>query len=90
MQYKGFHIKIESQKVQRETQNSRLIDCDGFLIEIFDNPDETVAVDLFTVAVGYELLENSISEAEQFVKDYINSEKKELCRLLDEYHSFEE
>ena len=29
---------------------------------------------------------NDWEEAEQFIKDYINIEERELCRLLDEYH----
>ena len=48
-------------------------------VEIFTQ-DSDIPVNVFNTAVGYELLENSIYEAEQLVKDYIDVEEKELRR----------
>ena len=47
------------------------------------------AVDIIYVAVGYELLENYIHEAEQLAKDYIDSEKLELREMMEEYRGDE-
>ncbi len=59
------------------------------MIKICDSQNEDVIIDMFTAAVGYELLKNSLSEAEQFAKDYVSTEEKELRKLMDEYHSYE-
>ena len=45
--------------------------------------DSETPVYVFNAAVGYELLENSIDEAEQLAKDYIDVEEKKLCRIDD-------
>lgn len=42
-------------------------------------------VDEFTAAAGFEILNNSAENAEQFAKDVIDSEEKEHLRLLEEY-----
>ena len=47
------------------------------------------AVDIIYAAVGYELLENDIHEAEQLAKDYIDSEKLELREMMEEYRGDE-
>ncbi|MDE5565203.1 MAG: hypothetical protein K2I93_08595 [Oscillospiraceae bacterium] len=60
------------------------------MIHIFDNSDKYIMIDVFTAAVGYELLNNILAGAEQLAKDYINMEEKELCRLSDEYHRYAE
>lgn len=90
MQYKGFYIKIKPETVQRTDKCGKQIDCDGFMVKIFDSSDESVMIDMFTAAVGYELLNYSLLEAEQLAKDYINIEEKELRRLTDEYHRYAE
>lgn len=46
-------------------------------------------IDIFSIAVGYEILANEIHEAEQLVKDYIECEEKEYCRMMEEYYSNE-
>lgn len=77
MIYKGFEIRITSAKIPRQDRNGQSIECDGFIIEIFDMETDT-PVDVFNAAVDYELLSNSIDEAEQLAKDYIDTEKKSL------------
>lgn len=66
-----------SAKIPRQDRNGQTIECDGFIVEIFDTETDT-PVDVFNTAVDYELLSNSIDEAEQIAKDYIDTEKKEL------------
>ena len=56
-----------------------------YQIEIFSNQSEEVTVDVFTAAVGFEILKNSVCDAEQFAMDVIESEEKEYLRLIDEY-----
>lgn len=58
-------------------------------IEVFDSDAEKVKIDTFSIAVGYEIIENDIQEAEQLVKDYIECEEKEYCRMMEEYYSNE-
>ncbi len=82
MNYKGFEIRIRDAKVPRRDRQGNTIECDGFIVEIFTQ-DSDIPVNVFNAAVGYELLENSIYEAEQLAKDYIDVEEKKLCRIDD-------
>ena len=36
MTYKGFDIRITSAKISRQGRNGQTVECDGFIIEIFD------------------------------------------------------
>ena len=90
MRYKGFYIQIIPKEIIRVMPSRESVFRAGFLIQIFDSIDRTTVIDCFTVAEGFEILKNDPTEAEQFTKDYINTEEKELCRLLDEYHRPEE
>lgn len=77
MNYKNFEIRLTEAKIPRQDRQGNTIECDGFIIEIFTK-DSDIPVNVFNAAVGYELLENSINEAEQIAKDYIDVEEKEL------------
>lgn len=77
MSYKNFEIRLTEVKIPRQDRQGRTIECDGFIIEIF-NQDSDVPVNVFNAAVGYELLENSFDEAEQLAKDYIDVEEKKF------------
>ncbi len=46
---------------------------------------ENIPVNLFTAAVGFEILTNSITDAEHFAKDVIDSEEKEYLKMLEKY-----
>lgn len=59
--------------------------CDGFQIEIFSDKSEKVTVDVFTAAVGFEILNNTVEDSEEFAKEVIESEEKEYLRLIKEY-----
>lgn len=86
MLYHGFYVKITSlEKIQREKKDRGITLCDGFQIEIFSDSAEEIPVDIFTAAVGFEILNHSVQEAEQFAKDVIESEEKAYLRLLEEY-----
>lgn len=82
MNYKNFEIRLTEAKIPRRDRQGRTIECDGFIIEIFTQ-DSEVPLDVFNAAVGYELLENSLAEAEQLAKDYIDVEEKDLRRIED-------
>lgn len=87
MKYKGFWVKITPDKnLPREDKNGRIIACDGFTIEVFSDESEKVEIDVFSAAIDFELLNNSFEEAIQFAKDYIDSEEKEYCRMIEEYN----
>ncbi len=77
MNYKNFEIRLTEAKIPRQDRQGRTIECDGFIVEIFTQ-DSEVPVNVFNAAVGYELLENSIDEAEQLAKDYIDVEEKKF------------
>ena len=77
MNYKNFEIRLAEAKIPRQDRQGRTVECDGFIVEIFTH-DSDIPVNVFNAAVGYELLENSIEEAEQLAKDYIDVEEKEL------------
>lgn len=86
MKYKGFFVKITPDKnLSREDKNGEIVACEGFTIEVFSDESEKVAIDVFSAAVDFELLQNSFEEAVQFAKDYIDSEEKEYQRMLDEF-----
>ena len=84
MKYKGFYVKISPDtELHREDKDGNDIRCKGFTIEVFADESEKLKIDVFSVAVDFELLEDSISEAEQFAKDYIDCEEKEYKRIMD-------
>lgn len=80
MRYKGFYIKISpDSNIRRVDKKGRDILCEGFLIQVFADETERVEIDNFSAAVGFEILENSLAEAVQFAKDYVECEEK-LCK----------
>ena len=86
MKYKGFFVKITPDNtLLREDKNGKIIACDGFRIEVFSDESEKIAIDIFSAAVDFELLNNSLDEVEQFIKDYIDCEEKEYQRMIDEF-----
>lgn len=86
MLYHGFYAKITPlNHIQREKKDGSIALCDGFQIKIFSDSSEEIPVDVFTAAVGFELLHYSVEDAEQFAKDVIDSEEKEYLRMLEEY-----
>lgn len=46
------------------------------MIRIFAYKNEQDEIDNFTAAVGFEILEDSLAEAEQLAKDFIDCEGK--------------
>ena len=88
MKYKGFYIRIVPDKeIKRVDKKGRDVLCEGFMIQVFDDETEQVEIDNFSAAVGFEILENSLAEAEQFAKDYVQCEGKEYQRMSDEFNS---
>ena len=86
MKYKGFFVKITPDtNLLRENKSGEIVACDGFTIEVFSDESEKVEIDVFSAAIDFELINNSFEEAIQFAKDYIDSEEKEYCRMIDEY-----
>ena len=82
-------MKITPSRPFRVNRDGLSVPCDGFMIEIYDSKEKKNAVDIIYAAVGYELLEKDIHEAEQLAKDYIDSEKLELREMMEEYHGDE-
>ena len=84
MKYKGFFVKITPDNyLPRENENCEIVACEGFRIEVFADESEKVEIDIFSAAVDFELMKNSINDAEQFAKDYIDCEEKEYQRMLE-------
>ena len=67
----------------RENEDGEIVACEGFRIEVFSDESENVEIDIFSAAVDFELMKNSIDEVEQFTKDYIDCEEKEYQRMMD-------
>ena len=87
MKYKGFYVKITPDTdLHREDKDGNDIRCEGFTIEVFADESEKLEIDVFSVAVDFELLKDSLEEAEQFPMDYIDCEEKEYCRMIDEFN----
>ncbi len=77
MRYKDFYVKITPDRyIPRVDKKGNKILCEGFLIQIFTDKNEQDEIDNFTAAVGFEILENSLAEAEQLAKDFIDCEGK--------------
>lgn len=78
MRYKGFYIKISpDSNIRRVDKKGRDILCEGFMIQVFEDETESVEIENFSAAVGFEILENSLAEVEQFAKDFVECEGKE-------------
>ena len=87
MKYKGFYVKITPDTdLHREDKDGNDIRCEGFTIEVFADESEKLEIDVFSVAVDFELLKDSLEEAEQFAMVYIDCEEKEYCRMIDEFN----
>ena len=78
MKYRGFYVKISQESIARVDKDGNEMQCAGFVIEIFESEQSPIPLDRISAAVDFELLEPSVAEAEQFVKDYIDSERKKL------------
>lgn len=87
MKYKGFYVKITPDTdLHREDKDGNGVRCNGFTIEVFVDESERVQIDVFSAAVDFELLKNSLEEVEQFAKDYVDCEEKEYRRMIDEFN----
>lgn len=85
MLYHGFYVTITPLKnILREDKDENFVHCDGFEITIFSNESKTFKISSFTAAVGFEIINDSIQETEQFVKDVIDSEEKEYYEQLND------
>ena len=85
MKYKGFYVKTTPDTdLHREDKDGNGVRCNGFTIEVFVDESERVQIDVFSAAVDFELLKNSLEEVEQFAMDYIDCEEKEYQRIIDE------
>jgi len=77
MRYKDFYVRITPDKyIPRVDKKGNKILCEGFLIQVFADETEQVEIYNFSAAVGFEILENSFTEAVQLAKDYIDCEGK--------------
>ena len=79
MKYKGYWITIvPADDIRRTDELGRETTCEGFRIKVFKDKGKTELFDEFSAAVGHEILENSVEEAEQFAKDTIICEEKQF------------
>ena len=77
MRYKDFYVRITPDKyIPRVDKKGDKILCEGFLIRIFADENGQDEIVNFTAAVGFEILEDSLAEAVQLAKDYIDCEGK--------------
>lgn len=84
MIYRGFYVTIRSAQVNKEDDEGVFHLVEGFIVEIFADVEHLLLIDRFEAAANFELLENTVYEAEQLAKDYIGTEYEELRKLVDE------
>ena len=65
-----------SSDIDKTNKKGDKILCEGFLIRIFADENGQDEIDNFTAAVGFEILEDSLAEAEQLAKDFVECENK--------------
>ncbi len=83
MRYKDFYVRITpDNSIQRVDKKGNEVLCEGFLIQIFADKTERDEIDNFTAAVGFEILEDSLAEAEQLAKDFVECEGKEYLKVV--------
>lgn len=83
MRYKDFYVRITPDKyIPRVDKKGRDILCEGFLIQVFADEKGQDEIDNFTAAVGFEILEDSLAEAEQLAKDFVECEGKEYLKIV--------
>ncbi|MBQ8515549.1 MAG: hypothetical protein IJ496_09140 [Ruminococcus sp.] len=58
--------------------------CKGYWFEVFADESMTIPLDVFGGAVGFELAEDSMDEAEQFAMDVVEAEEKRYWEVLKE------
>ena len=87
MRYEPLYVKITPDTdLHREDKGGNDVRCNGFTIEVFSDESERFQIDVFSAAVDFELLKDSLEEAEQFAKDYVDCEEKEYRRMIDEFN----
>ncbi len=84
MIYRGFYVTIRPAQVNKEDDEGVFHQVEGFIVEIFADAEHLLLIDRFETAADFELLENTVYEAEQLAKDYIGTEYEELRKLADE------
>ncbi|SFC79545.1 hypothetical protein [Ruminococcus albus] len=77
MKYKGFYIDIspDNHIIRSDSEGNDVV-CRGFLFSVYTDEERTEKFDVFSAAVGFEILTDSIEEAEQFAKDVVSCEDK--------------
>ena len=84
MLYHGFHIRITPCHLKRTVDSGCEVICKGYWFEAFVDESMTIPLDVFGGAVGFELVEESMDEAEQFAMDVVDAEEKRYWELLKE------
>ena len=84
MLYHGFHIRITPCHLKRTDDSEREVICKGYWFEVFAYEKMTIPLDVFGGAVGFELVEESMDEAEQFAMDVVDAEEKGYWEVLKE------
>lgn len=79
MLYHGFYVEfIPTINIPREDKNG-VVYCSGYEIRIFPDSESKCPINAFYAAEGFEIASAEISEAEQFAKDIIDIEQKNLA-----------
>ena len=77
MLYHGFYIEIApAENIPRENVFGDIVLCRGYEIRIFTDSEKDVPINSFYAAVGFEILSDTLDDAEQFAKDVIDLEQK--------------
>lgn len=77
MKYRGAIVDItKAYSIERMDKNGNSVLCDGYHFRIYADGNHDRPTDDFCAAVGFELPDGSIENAEMFAREYIDSEYK--------------
>lgn len=84
MKYRNFYITYTvDNHVLRQNKDGRGVICKGWFYEVFADVAKTIKVDCFSAAVGYELPDDSEENAKLFIREFIDTQYKDYCRIAE-------
>lgn len=85
MKYRGMFVDISPVTgIEREDMDGNCKECSGYRYRISSDAQMHDISDEFCAAVGFELPDDSIENAELFAREYIDSELKKIAQENNE------
>ena len=85
MKYRGMFVEITPETgIKREDMDGSMKLCSGSRYRIYSDSEMQDMKDEFCAAVGFELPDDSMENAELFAREYIDSELKKMAHDSNE------